>query len=172
MRIVRLSVSDTEKALEQIANYYRHSALYTYLSNQTDSYKWYKDEYRHDTELIISQGYSYSYKGNYLIALDMHQFEEEHPDEFRHYFGCIPGLISFIGKERNCALFVCAFGPKGEYIDSNGYALINEFVRCNNDKVIITDCMTDADVKTFGKCTKGRLMIIDGQEYFRWGSEV
>lgn len=169
-RLRNLTIKDVDAALDKIANYYRKSRLYLDVSNTTDAYEWYKNEYREDTAAIIEQGHSYEYKGQYLIALDLIQFYEEHPEEAKHYFGIVPTIKDAIEREAKSgehALFICAFGPKDEFMDKNSYDLIELFVSMCNC-VVLTDCATGYDIQEFHKRTTAKRFMISGIEYWRW----
>lgn len=168
-KIKQLEIKDTAIAMERIANYYRCSRLYTYLSNMSDAYQWYIDEYSHDTECIIAQGNSYQYKNNYLIAVDLELFSKEHPDEFKHYFeDAVPDIFKTVSRERGKALFICAFGPSKDFMDSNSYTLLNMFAKLKSDYIILTDCPSGPDINRLSMYTKARPIIIGGREAWRW----
>ena len=169
-KLRNLTIKDTDSAVRKIANYYRKSRLYLDVSNTTDAYDWYIDTYMHDTELIISQGYSYEYRGQYLIACDVPRFYEEHPEEANHYFGIVPAILEAIKRENkdgDNALFICAIGPKGEFMDNNTYDMLETFVAMANC-VVLTDCATGYDINEFHKRTTAKRLNIGGNEYWRW----
>ena len=168
-RLRNLINKDTDAAVEQIARYYRHSRLYLHESNSTDAYQFYIDSYTRDTELIIEQGHSYAYKGNYLIALDVIQFFKEHPKEAQHYFGIVPAILDACEREVDKSLFICAFGPKKEFLDKHSYACLEAFVKMYKDYVVLTDCPTGYDIEVFHKRTTSDRILIGGREAWRWG---
>lgn len=168
MGIKLMTQKDLEAAMENIANYYRKSRLYTAEFNTDDAYARYKEEYTHDTSCIIEQGYSYKLKNNYLIALDLEQFEREYNTEFHHYFDCIYEWIEpYIKREDRSVLFICAVGPDGEFFTANTYKLVKEFGRMYKDYTILTDCPVEIDFASFPSNTKFKPVTIAGREYFR-----
>lgn len=168
-RLRNLMNKDTDAAVERIARYYRNSRLYLYESNATDAYQFYIDRYTHDTELIIEQGHSYEYKGNYLISLDVVKFFNEHPIEAENYFGIVPAIYDACEREKDNTLFICAFGPKKGYMDKASYDCLELFAKKYSDYAILTDCPTGYDIEVFHKNTTSNRILIGGREAWRWG---
>lgn len=169
MGIKLMNQKDVEQAMKNIANYYRKSRLYLSMFNVDDAYERYISEFTHDTACIVEQGYSYKLNNNYIIALDLEQFENEHNQEFHHYFDCIYEWMEYsIKRETKPVLFICAAGPDGEFFTSVMYKLINEFVKTHKDYVLLTDCPVEIDFGSFPGNTGFKPVTIAGREYFRW----
>lgn len=169
MAKIRLfGIEEAGAAIERIAQYYRQSRLYLHESNSTDAYDFFIRTYSNDLELIIQQGLSYTFKGNYLVACDVEKFYEEYPEEAEHFFGCVPQIKSSVERENVKALFICAFGPAKDIIGRDGYALIETFVKMYDDYVILTDCPTGYDIDQFHKHTTSSRIRIAGREAWRW----
>ena len=170
MVLTKITTSELEPAMHQIANYYRKSRLYLDVSNTLDAYQYYIDTYTEDTKVIIEQGHSYKYKGGYLIACDLNRLKEEHPDVYEHYFGIVPAIERYISRQALPAMFICAIGPKSDYISRDEYKLINTFAKQVTGYILWTDCPVNNDIKDFPHRTKSYAVLIDGAEYFRWRS--
>lgn len=169
MAIKKMTAADVENAVKNCANYYRTCRLYTDLFNTNDAYERYVQEYMEDTRLIVEQGYSYKLGNDYLIALDLRQFEQEHPENFHHYFDCIYSFLEpFIEREGHEVLFVCAVGPSVDHFTGNTYKLINKWVSLWYDLTVLTDCPVEIDISNFEKKTGSQKVVIAGREYFRW----
>lgn len=168
-----MSERDVEKAVKNIADYYRHSRLYTYLANADDAYQFYIDQYTEDTRLIIQQGFSYYERNEYLVALRLDVFEEQHPDEFHHYFDPILHVIEpVIRREPSDVLFICAAGPSKGFFTRDTYRLVNEFIKkYNRQYTVLTDCAVEIDFEKFPDYTGSQLIRVAGREYFRWPRE-
>lgn len=169
MAIRKMDNFDTATAVEHMANYYRHSRLYTDWFNMEDCYERYISEFAEDTRLIIEQGYSCKLGDEYMLALDLEKFEKEHPDNFHHYFDCIYSYMRpYIEREEKQVLFICAVGPSREHFTSNTYKLLNKWIDMWKDTVILTDCPVEIDIPNFEKKTGSQKVNIAGREYFRW----
>ena len=169
MAVKQMNTFDTASALEQCANYYRHSRLYTDLFNTDDAYERYMQEYAEDTRMIIEQGFCYKLGDEYLLALDLEQFEKECPSCFHHYFDCIYNYVEpFIKREPGDVIFICAVGPSKDHFTPSTYKLINKFVSLWSDTTIFTDCPVEIDINNFESKTGSQKVIIAGREYFRW----
>jgi hypothetical protein len=171
MGVKSLARNDTQKAVERCANYYRKCRLYLSVYNSDDAYDEYIRDFTHDTEVMISQGYSCSFKGNYLIAVDIIRLKDEHPEEFHHYFDFVWQYLGpIVNREHSEVLFISAIGPSGNEFNSDTFKLVNEFVRIYNKHfVILTDCPVGYDFELFEKNTSSKLILIGGERYFRWG---
>lgn len=168
MGIKLMTQKDLNQAMHNIANYYRKSRLYLAEFNTDDAYDKYIEAYTHATSCIIEQGHCYKFKNNYLLALDLKQFESEHNEEFHHYFDCIYDWIEpYIEREKDPVLFICAVGPNGDFFTSDTYRLVNEFERMQAGIVLLTDCPVEIDFKSFPKYTRFKPVTIAGREYFR-----
>ncbi len=166
----RILPMDVSPAVERIANYYRHSRLYTNLLNTDDAYQAYIDNFTEDTKLIVEQGYSFYNKKEYLIAVDLEQFAIDHPEAYQHYFGCILNTIKpAFDREKNSVLFICAIGPSHDFFTRDTYTLVNDFVKeYGDDFTIFTDCPVEIDFKRFPEYTGSSLVVLAGGEYYRW----
>lgn len=166
----RMTDLDVDSAVKNIANYYRSSRLYTSLLNTDDAYLPYIKEYTEDTRLIVQQGHSYKLKDEYLIALNLKQFEQEHNEAFHHYFDCIyKWMESSITREKTDVIFICAAGPSQQFFTSTTYKLLKEFVAEYTKKyAIFTDCPVEIDFAEFGRISGSSLVLCAGMEYYRW----
>lgn len=167
----RMSDSDVEQAVKQAANYYRTSRLYTSLYNTDDAYSSYIDDLTDDTRLIVQQGHSYKLKNEFIIALNLKQFEAEHEKSYHHYFDCINNyMMPYIDRELDEVIFICAACPSHQFFTSDTYRLFNEFaVEYSSKYIILTDCPVEIDFGNFAGRTGSRKVLIAGMEYFRWG---
>lgn len=165
-----MTTKDVDDAIKQIAEYYKDSRLYTHLFNTEDVYQKYIDEYTEDTKLIVEQGMSYKLKKEYLIALQLDVFEQEHPEAFHHYFDCIySSMEPTLRREVAPVIFICAAGPSKPFFNGTTYKLVKEFVEeYNKDYTILTDCLTEVDFSNFARYTGSSLITCAGREYFRW----
>lgn len=166
----QMFIKDVDKAMKNIANYYRNSRLYTYLLNTEDAYQAYIDAYTEDTKLLVEQGHSYWLKNEFLIGVRLDVFAEEHPEAFHHYFDCIySAMQASIDKEPNDVIFICAIGPSKDCFTADTYKLVKEFVdKYSEQYTVLTDCPVEIDFKNFPKYTGSSLIRLAGREYFRW----
>lgn len=171
MGLQKMTKDDVEKAMRAIANYYRDADLFLYASNTTDAYDYYVNEFTKDTEIIVEQGYSYKFKNNYVIAMDMKKLFEEYPEVCEHYFRCGTGIYETVKRERDDCLFICALGPDGGSMTRNSIKAIKMFLKLyEDDYAILTDCPTGYDSKMFEKWTgmSRRLNSYGSEECWRY----
>lgn len=166
-----MTVSDTNSAVDNMANYYRTSRLYTSHFNMDDVYHRYIEEYTADTEKLIQRGFSYKLKDEYLVAVDIEQLAHDDPALFEHYFGPISKWLGpYVEREISDVLYICAVGPSTGFFNSTTYKLIKEFTdKFSKDYTILTDCPVEIDIESFARKSGSRKVIIAGAEYFRWG---
>lgn len=167
-RIKPLKVTETELAVEKIAQYYRQSRLYLQESNSSDAYQFFIDTYTEDLRIIISQGFSYQFKGNYLVACDLTKLYEEHPDVAEHFFGIVPQIKQACEEQDRDTLFICAFGPNGDHIGLDGYNLIESFVKMHKEYIILTDCPAGYDMDVFCNYTTAKKVRVTYENAWRW----
>lgn len=167
--IVKMKQKDVESAIERIAEYYKDSALYTAVSNNTNAKQFYIDEYSKDTELMVEQGFSYKGYGNYIIAIDPIKFKEDYPEQYEHYFGIVPVLDAVFEKDskRGKYLFLPAFGPKNGTMDKSSHKLINEFLAKHKSYDVFTDFTNNIDTAILSKYTDLSEYMVNGVNYFR-----
>lgn len=169
--IVKLTDADVEKAVDRIANYYRQTRLYLSLCNSSDAYDYFVREHTEDIRLMVSIGFCYKYKGNYLTATDLDNFFDDYPEQAMHFYGCVPGMLAYVKREIKDVLFINSIGPSGSSMDLNTYKLIRDFVNMyKKDYVIISDCTAGIDLETdtFEKQTGCRKININSNTFYRW----
>lgn len=170
--ISQITMSDLEVAVDRIANYYRKTRLYLSLCNSSDAYDYIVKNYTQDFKVMIETQYCYKYKGNYLFATDLKEFNKDYPDVFIHFYGCIPNMLAYVKREKKPVMFINSIGPDGESMTIDTYKLIREFVqKYKKDFVILTDCTAGIDqaTNTFEKSTGCRKMDINSNVFYRWG---
>lgn len=168
----QITMSDLDMAIDRIANYYRQARLYLSLCNSSDAYDFIVKYFTEDYKVMIGCQYCYKYKGNYLFATDLAKFNENHPEVFTHFYGCIPNMLEYVKREKKPVMFINSIGPAGESMDLNTYKLVREFVqKYKKDFVILTDCTAGIDqaTDTFEKSTGCRKMDINSNVFYRWG---
>lgn len=173
--ISQITMSDLEVAVDRIANYYRQTRLYLSLCNSSDAYDYIVKNYTQDFKVMIETQHCYKYKGNYLFATDLKEFNKDYPDVFIHFYGCIPNMLAYVKRERKPVMFINSIGPDGESMTINTYKLIREFVqKYKKDFVILTDCTAGIDqaTNTFEKSTGCRKMDISSNVFYRWGGDT
>lgn len=170
--ISQITMSDLETAVDRIANYYRQTRLYLSLCNSSDAYDYIVKNHTQDFKVMIETQYCYKYKGNYLFATDLKEFNKEYPDVFLHFYGCIPNMLEYVKREKKPVMFINSIGPDGESMTTDTYKLVRDFVqKYNKDFVILTDCTAGIDqaTNTFEKSTGCRKMDINSNVFYRWG---
>lgn len=169
--IAKLTDADVEKAVDRIANYYRQTKLYLSLCNSSDAYDYFVREHTEDIRLMVSIGFCYKYKGNYLIATDLDDFFKDYPEQAEHFYGCIPGMLAYVRRERKDVLFINSIGPSGSSMDLDTYKLVKDFVSLySKDYVVLSDCTAGIDLETdtFERQTGCRKININSNTFYRW----
>lgn len=166
-RDVMVKITEADVAIKRVAEYYKNSDVYTRECNDLDAYDFFIKEYGEDLRKIIQQGYSYYYRGYYLIACDLRLLMETDIKLVEHYFEFIPELLQASIKQKD-PLVICAIGTSNGVIGKNGYHLIESFVEEYNDRIVLTDCPTGDDIRRFNKNTSSDRIKVSNRNIWIW----
>lgn len=173
-KVEKMTMSDLDDAMDRIADYYKHAKLFLEASNAVDAYDYIVSEFREDISAMIRFGYCYKYRGNYLIAVDLDDFEVEYPEEYQHCLGYVPQFSRYIKRENKDIMYIAFFGTDKVSMNNDSYHLINQFVnKYIKDYVLLSDCTAGIDIETtmFEKHTGCRRLNLNGNVFYRWVSK-
>lgn len=171
MAIKKINSLHADKVVKAVSEYYRDCPMYLYLANSMDAKNWINDNIGQNIKDIINLGYSYESAGNYIVACNVNELQEQNPKLYEETFSMYSSTIKFIQREQKTVIFICMIVPSKGFVDAKFIKPLNEFIKMYNKEntVILTDAIPhDEDADTFKKMSGATEYMVDGVLMYRW----
>lgn len=165
----------TQEIIDGMLSYYRDDEFFASRSNSSKVEDWLRPQLEEQIPALVEHGYTYEFKGNYVVSCDVDDFVEQFGPVAESYFASVSPFLQSIKRETNDVAFIGNILPKGNHSGADMFKLLEHVRDMWVDKgyTVFMDAPSVIEYEHIYKHRYTKNIVkFAGKAYFRWSPEM